>query len=144
VNEIKHMLIVEDDPNDIELTLIILEECELADKAVIVRTVKEAMNYLFYKNKYKIRRTGNPSVILLDLNLQGANGLAVLQQIKEHPGLNTIPVVMFTSSCEKHNIIKSYNLGANAYVTKPVKFEKYREIVKTLSKFWMIVNEPPL
>jgi CheY-like chemotaxis protein len=137
------ILIVEDDPNDVELTLTALEEYKLANEVVVTRDGEEALDYLYCRGKYQTRSNGNPAVLLLDLKLPKRDGREVLQQIKSDEKLKMIPVVVLTSSHEEKDVVASYKLGVNAYVVKPVDFHEFVNAVKELGVFWAVVNEPP-
>jgi CheY-like chemotaxis protein len=137
------ILIVEDDPNDVELTLTALEEYKLANEVVVTRDGEEALDYLYCRGKFKTRSTGNPAVLLLDLKLPKRDGREVLQQIKSDEKLKMIPVVVLTSSHEEKDVVASYKLGVNAYVVKPVDFHEFVNAVKELGVFWAVINEPP-
>jgi CheY-like chemotaxis protein len=137
------ILIVEDDPNDVELTLTALEEYKLANEVVVTRDGEEALDYLYYRGKFKTRSNGNPAVLLLDLKLPKRDGREVLQQIKSDEKLKMIPVVVLTSSHEEKDVVASYKLGVNAYVVKPVDFHEFVNAVKELGVFWAVINEPP-
>jgi CheY-like chemotaxis protein len=137
------ILIVEDDPNDVELTLTALEEYKLANEVVVTRDGEEALDYLYCRGKYKTRSNGNPAVLLLDLKLPKRDGREVLQQIKSDEKLKMIPVVVLTSSHEEKDVVASYKLGVNAYVVKPVDFHEFVNAVKELGVFWAVINEPP-
>lgn len=142
-NELKRILLVEDSPNDIELTLEALKENNLANSVDVARDGEEALDYLFRRGKFAGRPEGNPAVILLDIKLPKINGLEVLKRLKEEKNLRQIPVVILSSSREEQDLIEGYRLGVNAYVVKPVDFEKFISAVKTLGLFWAILNEPP-
>ena len=137
------ILIVEDDPNDVELTLTALSDYNLANEVVITRDGQQALDYLYRRGEFSTRSTDNPAVILLDLKLPKIGGLEVLQQIKSDEHLKMIPVVVLTSSNEEKDMMKSYSLGVNAYVVKPVDFHEFVNAVKELGVFWAVVNEPP-
>jgi CheY-like chemotaxis protein len=137
------ILLVEDDPNDVELTLTALEEYNLANEVVITRDGAEALDYLYRRGAYADRSNGSPAVLLLDLKLPKVDGLEVLQQIKGDEKLRIIPVVVLTSSREERDMVASYRLGVNAYVVKPVDFHEFVNAIKELGVFWAIVNEPP-
>jgi DNA-binding response OmpR family regulator len=137
------ILIVEDDPNDVELTLTALEEYNFANEVVVTRDGEEALDYLFCRGNFKTRSNENPAVLLLDLKLPKRNGLEVLQQIKSDENLKMIPVVVLTSSHEERDVVASYKLGVNAYVVKPVDFHEFVNAVKELGVFWAVINEPP-
>jgi CheY-like chemotaxis protein len=137
------ILIVEDDPNDVELTLTALADYNLANEVVIARDGQQALDYLYCKGEFSARPTGNPAVMLLDLKLPKVGGLEVLQQIKSDERLKMIPVVVLTSSNEEKDMMRSYSLGVNAYVVKPVDFHEFVNAVKELGVFWAVINEPP-
>lgn len=141
--ELKPILLVEDSPNDIELMLAALAENNLANEVVVVRDGAEALDYLKHRGVFKLRGKGNPAVVLLDLKLPKVDGLEVLQAIKQDPDLRAIPVVMLTSSREEQDLTRSYNLGVNAYVVKPVEFGTFVDSIKELGLFWAVINEPP-
>lgn len=141
--ELKRILLVEDSPNDIELILAALEENHLANEVVVVRDGEEGLDYLYRRGIFKLRREGHPVVVLLDLKLPKVDGLEVLAQLKSDPQLRRVPVVMLTSSREEQDLIRSYDLGVNAYVVKPVDFGEFVSVIKELGLFWAIVNQPP-
>lgn len=141
--ELKRILLVEDSPNDIELTLSALSENHLANEVIVVRDGEEALDYLLRRGIFKMRTPGHPAVVLLDLKLPRVDGLQVLETVKKHPELRTVPVVMLTSSREEQDVVKSYDLGVNAYVVKPVEFEAFVQALKELGLFWAVLNEPP-
>lgn len=143
MNELARILIVEDDPKDVELTLTALEEHNLANEVVVTRDGEEALEYLFCRGNFKMRTGENPAVVLLDLKLPKVNGLEVLQQIRSDEKLKIIPVVVLTSSREERDLVASYRLGVNAYVVKPVGFHEFVNAIKELGVFWAIINEPP-
>lgn len=140
---LKRILLAEDSEPDIELTLVALEEHHLANEVVVVHDGAEALDYLYRRGPFAGRPAGHPVVVLLDLKMPRVDGLEVLRQIKSDPELKTIPVVMLTSSREEADLVKSYRLGVNAYVVKPVKFEEFVDSVKSLGCFWALVNEAP-
>jgi CheY-like chemotaxis protein len=143
VIEYKRILLVEDDPMDMELTLTALEEKKLANEVLVVHDGEEALNYLYSRGSFRLRATGNPVLILLDLKLPKIDGLGVLRQLKSDEHLKTIPVVMLTSSREEKDIVEGYKLGVNAYVVKPIDFHDFVDAVKEIGLFWAIINEPP-
>ena len=143
MNELARILIVEDDPKDVELTLTALEEHNLANEVVVTRDGEEALDYLFCRGNFKTRTGETPAVVLLDLKLPKVNGLEVLQQIRSDEKLKIIPVVVLTSSREERDLVASYRLGVNAYVVKPVGFHEFVNAIKELGVFWAIINEPP-
>ena len=143
VNELGRILIVEDDPKDVELTLTALEEYNLANEVVVTRDGEEALDYLYCRGSFKMRGGENPAVVLLDLKLPKLDGLEVLQQIKADDKLKFIPVVVLTSSREEKDMVTSYKLGVNGYVVKPVDFHEFVNAIKELGVFWALINEPP-
>jgi CheY-like chemotaxis protein len=143
MNKLGRILMVEDDPKDVELSLTALEEYNLANEVVVTRDGKEALDYLYCREDFNTRSNDNPAVILLDLKLPKIDGLEVLQQIKSDERLKMIPVVVLTSSHEEKDMMRSYTLGVNAYVVKPVDFHEFVNAIKELGVFWAIVNEPP-
>jgi CheY-like chemotaxis protein len=143
MNEFGRILIVEDDPKDVELTLTALEEYNLANEVVVTRDGEEALDYLYCRGNFKMRTSDNPAVLLLDLKLPKVDGLEVLQQIKSDEKLRLIPVVVLTSSREERDMVASYKLGVNAYVVKPVDFHEFVNAIKELGVFWAVINEPP-
>ncbi|NML15648.1 response regulator [Azohydromonas caseinilytica] len=140
---LKPILLVEDDARDLELTLVALERSQLANEVVIVRDGAAALDYLSREGDYAERPAGNPAVILLDLKLPKVNGLEVLQAVRASEVLRSIPVVMLTSSQEESDVVRSYALGVNAYVVKPVEFKQFITAIADLGMFWAVLNEPP-
>jgi CheY-like chemotaxis protein len=140
---LKPILLVEDNPKDLELTLVALEKNQLANEVITLRDGAEALDYLFRRGQYESRAEGNPAVILLDLKLPKVDGLQVLEQVRADASLRSVPVVMLTSSREEKDLIRSYNLGVNAYVVKPVGFREFIEAISDLGIFWAVLNEPP-
>jgi CheY-like chemotaxis protein len=143
VSELKRILLAEDNPADLELTLEALGQNRLANEVVAVRDGEEALDYLFRRGTYAGRTDGNPAVILLDLKMPKVDGLQVLREVKADENLRQIPIVMLTSSREEQDLVDSYRLGANAYVVKPVDFGRFVDAVRQLGMFWAVVNEPP-
>jgi CheY-like chemotaxis protein len=137
------ILLVEDDPKDVELTLTALDEYNLANEVVVVGDGEQALDYLHCRGSFATRGDDNPAVLLLDLKLPKVNGLEVLQQIKADPSLKVIPVVVLTSSREERDMVVSYQLGVNAYVVKPVDFHEFVNAIRQLGIFWAIINEAP-
>jgi CheY-like chemotaxis protein len=137
------ILMVEDDPKDVELSLNALEDYHLANEVVVVRDGEEALDYLACRNAYATRTSGNPAVILLDLKLPKVDGLEVLRQVKSDDKLKLIPVVVLTSSHEEKDLVTSYKLGVNAYVVKPVDFHQFVNAIRELGAFWAVINAPP-
>ena len=140
---LKPILLVEDNPNDLELTLVALEKSQLANEVIIARDGQEAIDYLACEGEWKERAPGNPAVILLDLKLPKVDGLEVLDMIRSNAALKSIPVVMLTSSREEQDLVRSYELGVNAFVVKPVGFREFFDAIQDLGVFWAILNEPP-
>jgi CheY-like chemotaxis protein len=140
---LRRILMVEDDPRDVELSLTALAQYNLANEVVVVGDGDEALDYLYQRGKFRARPSGNPAVLLLDLKLPKVDGLEVLQQIKTDSRLKMIPVVVLTSSREDRDMVASYQLGVNAYVVKPVDFHEFVNAVKELGIFWALINEPP-
>ena len=140
---LERILLAEDDQRDIELTLAALESINLANKVDVVNNGEEALDYLFKRGKYKTRSNGNPAVVLLDLKMPKVDGLEVLAQIKENEKLKNIPVVILTSSKIESDLLTSYDLGANAFIIKPVQFEDFVKTIKEVGSFWAILNETP-
>jgi CheY-like chemotaxis protein len=141
--DLKPILLVEDSPKDVELTLAALEQCQLANAVIVVRDGAEALDYLFAQGSYENRETADPAVVLLDLKLPKVDGLEVLERIKQDAHLKGTPVVMLTSSREERDLVRSYSLGVNAFVVKPVGFEQFFEAIRDLGMFWAVLNEPP-
>jgi CheY-like chemotaxis protein len=137
------ILMVEDDPRDVELTLTALEDYNLSNEVVVAGDGEEALDYLYCRGAFKMRTSENPAVLLLDLKLPKVDGLEVLQTIKADEKLRVIPVVVLTSSREERDMVASYKLGVNAYVVKPVDFHEFVNAIKELGIFWAIINEPP-
>jgi CheY-like chemotaxis protein len=141
--EIRTILFAEDNPRDVELTLEALGDHNLANNVFVVRDGVETMEYLRHEGKYKQRKTGNPAVLLLDIKMPRMDGIEVLRAIRSDNLLKMLPVVMLTSSREEQDLIKSYELGVNAYVVKPVDFKEFIEAVKQVGIFWAVINEVP-
>ena len=141
--EVKSILLAEDSPRDTELTINALAYHNLANEVVAVRDGAEALDYLYRRGPFADRSSGQPVVILLDLKMPKVDGIEVLRQIKSDPQLKMIPVVILTSSREEKDVVESYHLGVNAYIVKPVQFEKFVDAVKLVSVFWAVLNEPP-
>ena len=140
---LKPILLVEDNPHDLELTLIALEKSQLANEVIIMRDGAEALDYLHGRGQFAERQQGNPTVVLLDLKLPKVDGLEVLREIRNSAHLKSIPVVMLTSSKEEQDLLRSYELGVNAYVVKPVDFNEFVRAIADLGVFWAVLNEPP-
>ena len=141
--ELKRILLAEDNPKDVELTLTALDEHNLANEVVVVNDGAEALDYLYRRGKFSMRADNDPAVVLLDLKMPKVDGLEVLRTIKNDNKLKTIPLVIVTSSREEKDLVESYKLGVNAYVVKPVNFQQFIEAVKELGAFWAVINEPP-
>ena len=140
---LKPILLVEDNPNDIELTLAALESSQLANQIVICRDGAEALDWIYRRGQHESRQVQDPAVVLLDLKLPKVDGLQVLEKVKGDPATRGIPVVMLTSSREETDVVKSYNLGVNAFVVKPVAFDEFFAAIKEIGVFWALLNEPP-
>jgi two-component system response regulator len=138
------LLLVEDNPQDLELALRALRKANLANCIHVVRDGAAALDYVFCEGPYAARRAADvPKVILLDLKLPKIDGLDVLKRIKGDPHTKTIPVVVLTSSNQQSDVVASYQLGVNAYIVKPVNFERFSEAVRDLGLFWLLLNQPP-
>lgn len=143
MSALKRILLVEDSPQDAELTLNALVEHHLANDVIHLRDGAEALDYLYRRGQFVDRSNGEPGLVLLDLKMPKVDGLEVLRQLKSDPDLRTIPVVVMTSSREEGDILRSYELGVNAYVVKPVKFQEFVNAVRQVGSFWAVINEPP-
>ena len=142
-NEVEISL-VEDNPNDVELTLRALKKHNLTNKVHVVKDGAEALDYIFAKGAYAQRDINyNPKVILLDLKLPKVDGLEVLRRIKSDERTKMIPVVVLTSSKEERDLVESYRLGANSYIIKPVDFDKFMHSVSEMGLYWLLLNQPP-
>ena len=145
LENVVEILLVEDNPNDVRLTLHALRRYNLVNNLHVVRDGAEALEFLFCTGAYAHRSLmQSPKVVLLDLKLPLVSGLEVLQRIKADPRTGLIPVVVLTSSREERDIIESYRLGVNSYITKPVDFEQFTEAVRTLGMYWALLNQPPV
>jgi CheY-like chemotaxis protein len=142
-SEVNRILLVEDSQRDVDLILAALGECGLADDALVVRDGEQALDYLYRRGRFEGHAPGLPAVVLLDLKLPRLSGLDVLTQIKCHPELRMVPVVMLTSSREESDLSNSYLRGANAYMVKPVGYAQFAAAIRALGAFWAKVNEPP-
>ncbi|HXR05124.1 MAG TPA: response regulator [Verrucomicrobiae bacterium] len=140
---LKRILLAEDSERDVELTLAALEEHNLANEVVVARDGAEALDYLYQRGRFAEHANGLPVVVLLDLKMPKVDGLEVLRQMRADPALKHVPAVMITSSREEQDLVRSYQLGANAYVVKPVDFQQFVESIKQVGFFWAIINEPP-
>jgi CheY-like chemotaxis protein len=143
ITELKHILLAEDNANDVELTLAALRENHVINEIVVVRDGAEALDYLYRRNRFADRVGGNPALVLLDLKMPKVDGIEVLRQVKSAPALKTIPVVVLTSSREEQDLVRTYDLGVNAYVVKPIDFHEFMDAVKVLGGFWAVINETP-
>ena len=143
MEKLKTILLAEDSPKDVELILEALSESNLANNVSVVKDGVEAMEFLRCEGKYKLRSPGNPAVLFLDIKMPRKDGMEVLREIRSDESLKTLPVVILTSSREEQDLIRSYDLGVNAFVVKPVNFKEFIEAVKQLGIFWAIINELP-
>jgi CheY-like chemotaxis protein len=141
---LKKILLVEDNPNDVELTLEALGEHNITNAVEVAVDGEEALDYLFRRGKFSARPEGHPVVVLLDLKLPKVDGVEVLKSIKADERLKRIPVVVLSSSSEERDLTECYKQGVNAYVVKPVNFHDFIKAVKALGLFWAIINQPPL
>ena len=139
------ILLVEDNPADVELTLRALKKNNIANNIFVVNDGEDALNFIFAQGKYS-ERIGKllPKIIFLDLKLPKVSGLEVLAEIKGNPKTRIIPVIMLTSSKEEKDIIESYKLGVNSYIVKPVDFDKFLDAVKEIGMYWLLINQPPI
>jgi CheY-like chemotaxis protein len=140
---LKRILLVEDNPADAELAIHGLAEYRLANEVLHVRDGVEALDYLYRRGAFAQRPEGHPALVLLDLKMPRVDGTEVLRQLKADPSMQSIPVVVMTSSREDGDLLRTYALGANAYVVKPVKFHEFVDAVKQVGSFWGVINEPP-
>ena len=138
------ILLVEDNPNDVELTRHAFRQHHLANSMFVVRDGAEALEFVFGTGRYEDRDTGiQPRLMLLDLKLPLVDGLEVLRRVKGDPRTHRIPVVVLTSSAEERDVVESYDLGVNSYIVKPVDFEQFADAVRTLGLYWLLLNHPP-
>ncbi|MCW5553008.1 MAG: response regulator [Verrucomicrobiae bacterium] len=140
---LKRILLAEDSERDVELILGALERFNLANEVVVARDGAEALDYLNQRGQFAAHTNGLPVVVLLDLKMPKVDGLEVLRHMKHDPRLKQVPVVIVTSSREEQDLIRSYELGVNAYVVKPVDFQQFTESIKQVGLFWAVINEPP-
>ncbi len=140
----KKILLAEDNPKDAELILLALQQSNLLNDVIRVKDGAEALDYLFKRGEFNGRDDDNPIVALIDLKMPKVDGLQVIKEIKSNEKLKTIPTVVLTSSREEKDLVESYKLGINAYVVKPVEYEKFADTVKSLGVFWALINEPPV
>jgi two-component system response regulator len=144
IDDAMEILLVEDDPQDAQLTLRALQSENLKNRIVVARDGEEALDFLFCRGAFNGRSPDYPpKLVLLDLKLPKVDGLQVLREIKTSPGLRAIPVVILTSSSEQRDIVESYQLGVNSYIQKPVDIAQFRQTIKTLGLYWLVVNHPP-
>jgi CheY-like chemotaxis protein len=143
MKELRPILLVEDSANDVELTLAVLSQCNIANEVVVVRDGAEALDYVYQTGEHTQRAPGDPAVILLDLKLPKVDGLEVLARLKADTRHRQIPIVMLTSSREERDVVRSYSLGVNSFVVKPVEFTEFFEAIRNLGMFWAILNQPP-
>jgi len=143
VPELRPILLVEDNPRDLELTLTALEKCQIANDIVVARDGAEALDFLYLSGSHARRDLGDPAVVLLDLKLPKIDGLEVLEKVKRDENLRHVPIVMLTSSREEQDLVRSYELGVNAFVVKPVEFNQFFKAIQDLGVFWALLNEPP-
>jgi len=141
--EVKRILIVDDSPKDVELTLSALRDKNLANKVIVAEDGEEALDYLYKRGKFANSEKGNPGVILLDIKMPKMNGIEVLKHIRSDPKLKYIPVIMVTSSREEKDLVESYKFGANSYVVKPVDIVQFFEAIKALGQYWAVINQLP-
>lgn len=137
------ILLVEDNPNDVELILHVFQWCNLSDQVHVAWNGEEAINYLFGNSTTPKKRL-KPKVILLDLKLPKVDGIEVLRRLKSEGSTRNIPVVVLTSSREERDIIESYNLGVNSYIVKPVQFDEFAHVIRELGLYWQMINQPPI
>jgi CheY-like chemotaxis protein len=143
MSSLRSLLLVEDNPNDVELTLTALKEANLANDVVVANDGEQALDYLFRRGPHADRTGGMPAAILLDLKMPKVDGHEVLRQIRADPELRLVPVIVLTSSREERDLYRSYDSGANSYVVKPVDFEEFITAISKLGVFWALLNEPP-
>jgi two-component system, response regulator len=142
-NEVE-LLLAEDDPNDVELTLLALRKHKLANTIHVVRDGEEALDFLFARGAYAHRGSnGLPKVILLDLKLPKVSGLEVLKAVKSDPRTRAVPVVVMTSSREQRDMVEGYRLGVNSYIQKPIDFHQFQATIRDLGYYWLVVNQNP-
>ncbi len=143
MTELKRILLVEDSANDVELILTSLADNHIANEVVVARDGEEALDFLYRRGLFRLRMSGNPVVVLLDLKLPKVDGLEILAQLRADPALRFVPVVVLTSSREEPDLQRCYELGTNAYVVKPIDFQEFVEVIKQIGLFWAVVNQPP-
>jgi two-component system response regulator len=143
MNNAIEILLVEDDPNDLELTLHTMRESNIANTVDVARDGAEALEFIFRTGRFSARNDANPKVVLLDLKLPLVDGLEVLRRIKADRRTQLIPVVVLTSSREEKDIVESYKLGVNSYIVKPMDFDQFAEAVRSLGLYWLLLNQAP-
>jgi CheY-like chemotaxis protein len=143
MTSLKPILLVEDNLQDVELTVASLQRNHVANEVIVARHGGEGLDYIYQRGKFSERPPGPPVVVFLDLKMPMVDGLEVLRIVKGDPAMKTIPIVMLTSSREEADLVRSYQLGVNAYVVKPVGFEQFRDAIRQLGIFWAVLNEPP-
>jgi two-component system response regulator len=144
ISDAVEILIVEDNPTDLELTLRALKEHNLCNSVHVARDGEEALDFIFCREKFAGKRLDElPRVILLDLKLPLVDGLEVLRQVRADPRTQRVPVAVLTTSTEERDVVESYALGVNSYITKPVDFDQFREAMRTIGMYWLLLNRPP-
>ena len=144
MNPTVDILLVEDNKDDVELTLHTLRKENLANNIQVVADGEEALDFIFCRGSFQDRPYQCPKLVLLDLKLPKVDGLEVLRQLKADARTRTLPVVILTSSKEERDLVDGYNLGANSFIQKPVDFEQFRETVKRVGLYWLVINQPPV
>jgi CheY-like chemotaxis protein len=142
-DQVNEILLVEDNPDDVELALHALKRNNILNPIVVARDGQEALDYLDYSGKYADSKHENPALILLDLKLPKVDGIEVLRRIKKKNSLKKVPVVILTSSKEEKDLVESYDLGVNSYIRKPVDFDQFVETVRYIGYYWLLLNESP-
>jgi CheY-like chemotaxis protein len=142
-NQVNEILLVEDNPDDVELALHALKRNNILNPIVVARDGQEALDYLFYGGKHSESKHEIPALILLDLKLPKVDGIEVLRKIKEETSIKKVPVVILTSSKEEKDLVESYDLGVNSYIRKPVDFDQFVETVRYIGYYWLLLNESP-
>jgi CheY-like chemotaxis protein len=140
--EVRKILIVDDNPKDVELTIAALAEKNLANEVVVAEDGVEALDYLYKRGKF-VNVNGNPAIILLDIKMPRMDGIDVLKHIRSDPKFKLIPLIVLTSSAEERDLVESYKLGANSYVVKPVDIVQFIDAIKVLGQYWAVINQPP-
>jgi CheY-like chemotaxis protein len=144
IAELKRIVLVEDNANDVDVTITTLRTNKVLNEIVVVRDGADALDYLFKREGHRYRAGGDPALLLLDLTMPTVDGVEVLRQMKSHAALKTVPVVLLTSSRDEQDLAPPRALGVSAYVTKPVDFHELVEAVKLTGSSWAVINEPPL